>query len=379
MRDADNRNPWLDFCRATAILLVLTAHGLYLLPWSKKSLAGMLSGYFGVEIFFCLSGFLIGSIFIDTVNRFEKSPSVILLFMIRRWLRTLPNYYAFLALNLGLFALSWTYEKPDGIGRYFVFCQSLLTPHPNFFPEAWSLAIEEIFYFLLPISFAGFWMLFRKPLPALMASLLTILAGSMTLRWFGAHSATLWDEGVRKVALYRLDSLMWGVLLSIGYRKFLITKPRVSLLLAGSLVLLLYVSVHVLLRGADWLNNSFFAKFWIFTITSVGVCGFLLLGLRIKMPAFLDMIFAKIAKLSYSLYLANLASLFTVLHFFGMSQDAQGAVLRISLYLGIIFILSNLSYRCIERPFLALRARYFSDKNMIRYRGAAGIQTKRVS
>ncbi|HYS66227.1 MAG TPA: acyltransferase [Paraburkholderia sp.] len=375
MHPVSNRNQWLDLCRAMAILLVVAAHGLFFVPWSKAPMMQRLFGYFGVEIFFCLSGFLIGSIFMETVNRFEESPSAILLFMIRRWLRTIPNYYFFLALNLCLFALAWTFEKPEEVGKYLVFCQNLLTPHPNFFPEAWSLAIEEIFYFLLPISFAGFWTLLRKPLPALLASLVAILAGSMTLRWYGAHSATLWDEGVRKVALYRVDSLMWGVLLSVAYRKFLVTRPRATLLLAACLLLVLSVSVYSVSRSTEWLNSSFFAKFWIFTITSVGICGLLLAGLRIKVPVKIDAIFEKIARLSYSMYLSNLASLFTVLHFFGMSQNAEGAAVRVALYLGIIFALSNLSYRCIELPFLRLRRKYFPDEKTARYGSAAPVQS----
>lgn len=375
MRDVDIRNQWLDLCRAMAILLVVAAHGFFFVPWIKTPILELVLGYFGVEIFFCLSGFLIGSIFIETANRFEESPSVILLFMIRRWLRTIPNYYFFLALNLCLFALAWTFEKPEGVGRYLVFCQNLLTPHPNFFPEAWSLAIEEIFYFLLPIAFVGFWALLRKPLPALVASLVAILAGSMILRWQGAHSATLWDEGIRKVALYRVDSLMWGVLLSIAYRKLLSSKPRATLLLAASLLLVLSISVYSVSRGTEWLNSSFFAKFWIFTITSIGMCGLLLAGLRIKVPVKLDIVFRKISQLSYSMYLSNLASLFTVLHFFGMSRDAEGAAIRVTLYLGIIFVLSNLSHRCIERPFLRLRRKYFPDEKAIQYRSTAPVQS----
>jgi hypothetical protein len=99
---------------------------------------------------------------------------------------------------------------PTTLGKYLVFTQNLFAPHPSFFPEAWSLAIEEIFYFLLPLCFFAIWAILRKPMVALIVTLTLLLSASMLLRYYGAVEATNWDEQVRKVALFRIDSLMWG-------------------------------------------------------------------------------------------------------------------------------------------------------------------------
>ncbi|WP_421158810.1 acyltransferase family protein [Aeromonas dhakensis] len=59
-------NRWLDICRASAILLVLLSHGRRLLfPIFPDAQFLKFGGFLGVEIFFVLSGFLIGSILID--------------------------------------------------------------------------------------------------------------------------------------------------------------------------------------------------------------------------------------------------------------------------------------------------------------------------
>ena len=82
----------LDLMRALAIIFVVMSHGSMLekantdFPWIRL--------VNGVELFFVLSGFLIGGILI---KNFQKTNSFgikeIYNFWIRRWFRTLPNYY----------------------------------------------------------------------------------------------------------------------------------------------------------------------------------------------------------------------------------------------------------------------------------------------
>lgn len=86
----------LDIMRTAAILPVVIGHGAPLLastgggfPWIPLP--------DGVDIFFVLSGFLIGQI----LFRIPKiTAPAVLAFWGRRWARTLPNYYLFLGLNV---------------------------------------------------------------------------------------------------------------------------------------------------------------------------------------------------------------------------------------------------------------------------------------
>lgn len=92
----------LDLMRSVAILLVLLSHTLMLFRFQYPMTGwGALSGILGVELFFVLSGFLIGGILLRS---FEKSCRGydLLHFWRQRWFRTLPNYYLFLIINLGV-------------------------------------------------------------------------------------------------------------------------------------------------------------------------------------------------------------------------------------------------------------------------------------
>ena len=57
----------LDILRALAILFVVIGHGGYLLPERARKLINLLI-FDGVSIFFVLSGFLIGGIFIKLIQ-----------------------------------------------------------------------------------------------------------------------------------------------------------------------------------------------------------------------------------------------------------------------------------------------------------------------
>ena len=96
----ENRVFGLDLMRALAIIFVVIGHGGWILdkanthfPWIRF--------IDGVELFFVLSGFLIGGILIKI---FQNAKSIkletIWSFWIRRWFRTLPNYYLVLVLNI---------------------------------------------------------------------------------------------------------------------------------------------------------------------------------------------------------------------------------------------------------------------------------------
>ena len=198
----------LDVLRAVAVGCVLLAHGALFhtdsLPGARYVL--ITCGVLGVEIFFALSGFLVGRQLLG-VAAGEASAWR---FVQRRWWRTLPNYYLFLAINAALVAWVVTRQGPDA--RFLVFAQALAWPASSaFFPESWSLAVEEWFYGLGALGFAlAAW---RRATPAAIGwGLVALLVAGPLARWVVQGLAPLeMDAGVRKMCLVRLDALAFGL------------------------------------------------------------------------------------------------------------------------------------------------------------------------
>src|SRR5436190_12704567 len=144
----------LDPRRAAAILMVICAHGFVVLYSHFGDVLGFFGhgGFCGVELFFVLSGFLIGQILIRTGADLSRAGNVAF-FYVRRWFRTLPLFFLFLIVNIiseRLFrahAVNFREALTHGF-----FLRNWSGFHMTFFPESWSLAIEEWFYLLFPAA-----------------------------------------------------------------------------------------------------------------------------------------------------------------------------------------------------------------------------------
>lgn len=152
----NKRNYGLDILRSIAVLGVLVAHSLQILHisssenlfWSVIASGGLL----GVELFFILSGFLIGRILIKLLNECKSLPinqkfDKLRYFWIRRWFRTLPMYYLMLIVNI----LIWIHHNGIENLKQLTFLLRNLIFLQNYnqqasymiFPESWSLSVED--------------------------------------------------------------------------------------------------------------------------------------------------------------------------------------------------------------------------------------------
>jgi peptidoglycan/LPS O-acetylase OafA/YrhL len=141
----------LDLLRAIAILSVL----LYHYPSTHEQLfLRKVShfGWMGVDLFFVLSGFLIGG---QLFNEIKKSGSLdFRRFYIRRFFRTLPSYYITLAISI---LIAWPLSKAvtTNLWSYLFFLQNFNSP--VLFTTSWSLCVEEHFYLFFPfITYLAF-------------------------------------------------------------------------------------------------------------------------------------------------------------------------------------------------------------------------------
>lgn len=337
----------LDVLRTLAIGQVLAGHGLslYLGQGAKTSLEGFY-GFLGVEVFFVLSGFLVGGIALEV---FERNPTAAGFgdFVVRRWLRTLPNYYLFLLVNVGL-GVWLGYFTPDP--RYLVFLQNLAWPAPAFFGESWSLTVEELFYLCLPIILLGAAALTRTRggvLRALCLCLVVFTAGR--LAYVGATHADF-HAVVRKTAVLRLDALLYGVLAAWAarYAPRPFRRYRVAAFAAGVACTIAAVRGVVVLAPLDAMGAS------------IALCG-VSIGVALTLPLLSSwtsapgpwrQLFGWLSRISYSLYLCHLpASRLLAVAGFTSGWVAMAAWLACSC------LVATAVYVVFERPIMNLRDR----------------------
>jgi len=306
-----NRIYGLDILRALAILFVVAGHGEILLPEKRSNFINAFI-FDGVSIFFVLSGFLIGGIFIKILESQKLSCSVLLSFWLRRWFRTLPNYFLILIFLLIVNAVFTSGFNIYEYKNYFIFSQNLVSNHPYFFNEAWSLSVEEWFYFLIPILVfivAKFSNLSTKK------ALLIIAVGILILvtffRYYRFHELTTYSESdldpiFRRQVFTRLDSLMYGVIgayLSFYHQKFWQQHKKVWLAIG------IFIFIIIKLSELNFLEFSQFYK----CVFSYSVICFATLLLLPYLSAFKDgkgfvyKCITYISLISYSMYLINLS------------------------------------------------------------------------
>jgi peptidoglycan/LPS O-acetylase OafA/YrhL len=131
----------LDQLRSCAVLLVVAHHVVQMSPNPLPRINAIaLYGRYGVDLFFILSGWLIGGLYWQELKTFGHVDT--LRFWLRRWMRTLPPY--FVALVFSWLAIYLAREEYFDSG-YLVFIQNYYGRIP-FFLVSWSLCIEEHFY-----------------------------------------------------------------------------------------------------------------------------------------------------------------------------------------------------------------------------------------
>lgn len=364
----ENQNPnrifGLDLVRATAISFVLFSHLYYLIGSQNPLLISLsgLFGYAGVELFFVLSGFLIGTILLKMFAKDSFSASDLLGFFKRRWFRTLPLYYLALLLNI-VIAVLLNYPK-DGIWRYFIFIQNFNTNSITIFPESWSLSVEEWTYLLMPpLFYIGWKFLKKKVKTSFLAMGLFVILLSHLLRYlyFLNHQTVdmmVWNAEVKSMVIFRMDAIVVGFLVAWSYRYYeaVLKKYAVYMfIIAGHLFVLQFLVLNVM--QVDIVSSPVYFHVFYFTLTS--------LTFALALPFF---VFWKsstnavgkgitfLSKISYAAYLIHYCIMSALLKYvIGAFDLTIPMVSLVLLYLFATLLLSFLLYRFYEKPIMDLR------------------------
>lgn len=351
--------------RAIAIVLVVLVHGSFILNSTLFDRFPWIRLLDGVELFFVLSGFLIGGILIRTVEKHNGlSGRQLAVFWKRRWFRTLPPYFLILCLNWLFLDQQWIEGDPEQFGlRYFLFLQNMgeaswydFPQLIGFFWESWSLSIEEWFYLLLPLSMILTVNLMGAK-KGLFVSMLVMMIVPLVYRIQLSDltvDAFWWDVTFRKTVFARLDTIMYGVLAAwvCHYFPFFWSKYRTPAFILGIIILWLAVNIPKDV-------NSMYAKTWYFNLLSIGVM--LLLPLAHHTRSFRNRRWGRavthISKISYSMYLINLGLVAQVIMHQFPVKGPTDAALKYLIYWTIVVGVSTLLYRYFERPVMRFRDR----------------------
>ncbi|MEO5585145.1 MAG: acyltransferase [Flavobacteriales bacterium] len=347
----------LDLFRAVAIMLVVLRHGGIVLELGGIGSPAWLEVIDGVDLFFVLSGFLIGTILLKEMHREEGfTTRRLVLFWKRRWFRTLPAYYLILAVNVVLVRSHFINGDFSAFNlRFLVFLQNFNKPFTGFFWESWSLSVEEWFYLLTPLMM----ILLLRMLPgkwSFLSVTALMLAAPLILRYHRMDPGldSFWGYIIiGKVVLTRLDSIAYGLLAAWAcyHYRVLWDKLRIPTLLLAALVFLLIAMIgpfqDVLLRQVLIYSLIPFAAMLLLPAAN---------ALRdAKGP--IAAAVTHISKISYSMYLINLALVAELIRSRFPPTDATDAVLKYVLFWAVVVALASLLYRYFELPMMRLRER----------------------
>lgn len=387
MNDSNNQPalpkyfPRVDALRGMAIIFVLLAHyfgGAIRFEVSPNSSFPILLellrlGWSGVDLFFVLSGFLIGGILLDN----KDAKNFFKVFYMRRICRILPLYFLLLLpFFICVYILKATWEPPRDflfeyplpIAPYFVFLQNFFmakanTWGPHWLGITWTLAIEEQFYLLVPliIRFVD-----RRKIPFVLVLLILLaILSRMVLFWVFKLSYL----GIYVLLPCRMDSLFLGVLAAALIRKPWVVesiqtnrwfwRSATAILGAGILVFTLY---H---QGWDTLTVTIFGYTWFSTFYFFVLFSVLFSHNHLIRLVFENRVLRGIGLISYGIYLFH-QLISGLLHGIFLYQAPQ-LFDRYDLYVTtlsavVVVFLAAILHVFIEKPFINLGHRFKYEK-----------------
>jgi peptidoglycan/LPS O-acetylase OafA/YrhL len=340
------RNSSLDALRAAAVIMVVVHHAQMVMPLPQSWSSALRMGERGVDLFFVLSGYLVGGI---ALREFKARGGIDLLrFWRQRWFRTLPAYYVTLALYAAKELVPHRSAGLDPVVAYLGFVQVYVIGPLNDFAHSWSLCVEEHFYLALPLFLA---LCARSPMlrgPKVLALLAVVGLSLLLVREF------VYPNPYQHLSHWRTDGLLLGVLLAgaetwFGARAWLTARIAWLRLLA-------------VLATAAWVGRETFHGPGWQTVAALASLAWVALG--VTRDGWLDAlgrrpIVAWTSRISYSLYLLH-PLVGGGLDFLWYSRTDRDPVLS-SLYalsmMGLSFAAAHASYHLVEAPALRLRDR----------------------
>ncbi|MEM6898474.1 MAG: acyltransferase [Pseudomonadota bacterium] len=286
----------IDLMRASAVLLVMLFH--FQMP-------GFRFGWIGVDVFFVVSGFLIGGMIRDQILDGQFSFRQ---FYWSRALRILPVYYLFIF-------LCWVF-KANGQSDWSSILMTmtfLQTTGPYFFGWSidfgvipggtWTLVIEEYFYLCAPLVLFALYRFFSERIVTLCLCLV-FLSGIAVRLWATAEfnpNDPNWHFASFIQFHSRYDELTAGVIAAIAVRNI---RLPLTIGLVLSAIGVVWIVGHLIANGY-WFEPQSMTRETIWYPTVLGMV-FGLLAVTVANVRVTDLTTIFIARLSYPLYLGHI-------------------------------------------------------------------------
>jgi peptidoglycan/LPS O-acetylase OafA/YrhL len=244
------RNEEIEVLRALGVLLVIFEHINTLLFWRTENFDDYVNAYGGVDLFFCVSGFVITSAFgaglTEAAASADRYWPTVLAFWVRRIYRILPLAWTVLFVNLVVSLLVFGHGLLGFVGDFlsvflyienFHYARCVVAASKYCGPNGiyWSLSLEEQFYLAFPF-------LLLLPRRYAVAALVAIVLVFAVL----PRTTLVW--------MVRLDAIALGVLLAFAmpFQPYRVFEPRAlaSTALRWPIVAILLTALVVVPAGA---------------------------------------------------------------------------------------------------------------------------------
>jgi peptidoglycan/LPS O-acetylase OafA/YrhL len=344
----------LDLVRGAAAFCVAIPHYFVLnsTNWPTAEAVSVLA----VEVFFVLSGFVLAPQIMFCTR--DGRPMNLFIFLVRRWMRTILPFLVALAAISVLVDQLFTAD----FFHYAFYVQNAYSQHNarDYFPVAWSLSVEEWFYVTFPVLVFVCAKAFRRAdAQFALVVVLAFIIGITALRTIFGDLQT-WDAQVRRITLFRIDSIGYGFLLYLIIERLERTwtrtaavhvRPVLAALLAGLTVVGLSLTTWAI--GPE---GSASRHLFPFVAAAIAMS---VIALSYVSNAFFDKAYLGgfciyLGRISYSVYLFHIMLILLL----RPSLQQLPLLLQLCIYIAACVIFCSIFYHYFEKPILAARPKF---------------------
>lgn len=349
-----NRNVGLDVLRSSAVFMLLFSHGYYFLKKDYAFLSPVnVICVNALEIFFVLSGFLVGNIILKQIKETNQLQlKNIWRFYKNRWFKTLPGYYLILVVYYFL-SFSILPNCQDYNWAFLIFSQNFWNGSYYFFSQSYSLSIEEWFYVLFPVIL---FILLKLPLKNIPRMKMLLCIGAFLILpicyrlYLHIHGFEHWDSNIRKSIPARMDGIGYGLVVAYIFQFHRNIFQRYKIL-----KLLMAVMLHII---TQWVFVKQYSQYFndVLYFSAMGLCFTWVVPFffQLQLKGIIARFFIYISMSSYSVYLVHLLIRELFWEYVYLPLTQHGWLIFIS-YWCISMLIGICLWALFERPIMLLR------------------------